>query len=367
MLIKSVICVHLWLISAFIFFSLLDMKMLRKMICNAAVCIGRMVTGTPSVPPEIRRILAVVHGGIGDRLMTLPALRFLREKYADAVMHVVWCGEALPVEGEFNSMEVVGKNDLFGQLRIMRKEWDLLFVNSIGAHSAVTEIASAFSGISLRIGPMRVEGGISAYNHAYYVPHNEHVTAINMTAASGERYTHPFPYPIKTLSHNVEKESFVLLHVGCRPAYKGYEKNRWPLENFRKLAVKIQSEMKKKVVVIIGPDEEFMKEKVGKWGVEIVRHLSLKELFEIICKANLLIGNDSGPSHIAAAVGTPEIILFGPSDPRRSAPVSDKAVMICAGHEEPFYKYEKLPEYVLRSMEMIKVETVFTAVKEVLK
>ena len=172
------------------------MKILRKIICDTAIRVARSITPSSPVPHEIKRILAIVHGGLGDRLMTLPALRALKEKYSTAFIHVVWCGEAIPVENEFESMEEVGKSDFLKQLKIIKRGWDLLFVNSIGIHSATTEIAAAFSNIPLRIGPARDDSYISGYTISYKVYPSMHVTSNNMDAINGEKSISPYPYLI---------------------------------------------------------------------------------------------------------------------------------------------------------------------------
>jgi len=50
------------------------------------------------------------------------------------------------------------------------------------------------------------------------------------------------------------------------------------------------------------------------------RNLNLAQVAALLCRADLYLGNDSGITHLAAAVGAPTVALFGPSDPRRWAP-----------------------------------------------
>src|SRR2546427_12779025 len=54
--------------------------------------------------------------------------------------------------------------------------------------------------------------------------------------------------------------------------------------------------------------------------IDLMGRTTLKELIALLRRARLLITNDSGPMHLASAVGTPVIALFGPTDPARTGP-----------------------------------------------
>jgi ADP-heptose:LPS heptosyltransferase len=61
--------------------------------------------------------------------------------------------------------------------------------------------------------------------------------------------------------------------------------------------------------------------------VSLVGRLTLPELAAVLREADLMIGVDSGPLHIAAAMGTPVVALFGPTDPRRTGPLGPGKVL----------------------------------------
>jgi heptosyltransferase III len=69
-------------------------------------------------------------------------------------------------------------------------------------------------------------------------------------------------------------------------------------------------------VFLAGPDDDASK--FAKYHV--IQNAPLAEVKSIIAGAQLFIGNDSGPAHIAAAFGVPVVVLFGPSDPVNWAP-----------------------------------------------
>lgn len=92
---------------------------------------------------------------------------------------------------------------------------------------------------------------------------------------------------------------------------------RWPVENFVALAEKILAETKLHVVVLAGPDDKFCEvfprhERL----LNLQGKTSLRESMQILARAELSIGNDSGMNHIAEAYEVPVVTIFGPTDPR---------------------------------------------------
>jgi ADP-heptose:LPS heptosyltransferase len=105
---------------------------------------------------------------------------------------------------------------------------------------------------------------------------------------------------------DVEREDFVAIHP-----FSGSPKKNWPLDNFRELARELEHSMP--VRWCAGPEDPPLADAVH-----------IDDLYDLACwlaRARLYIGNDSGITHLAAAVGTPILALFGPaSDPAVWAP-----------------------------------------------
>ncbi len=106
----------------------------------------------------------------------------------------------------------------------------------------------------------------------------------------------------------------VVVHVGA-----GSQEKRWPLERWRELARQLDG-----VVALAGeveserltPDERRMFESMGG------RFLTdLLELADAAKAARVFVGCDTGPTHLAAALGVPTIALFGPTDPEQWGPI----------------------------------------------
>jgi ADP-heptose:LPS heptosyltransferase len=79
-----------------------------------------------------------------------------------------------------------------------------------------------------------------------------------------------------------------------------------------------------RIVVTAGPGEESYAGQAAKEidGAMVMLGLSIPELAELVRGARLYVGNDSGPMHLAAAVGTPTVAIWGSSDSRRWRPWS---------------------------------------------
>lgn len=93
----------------------------------------------------------------------------------------------------------------------------------------------------------------------------------------------------------------------------------WPLDRYALLVGQLPGEVK----VICGEVEGDLQEALGAKLCQ-----TLDELVDILETARLYIGNDSGPTHLAGAMGVPTIALFGPTDPKQWAPVGPAVTVL---------------------------------------
>jgi len=138
----------------------------------------------------------------------------------------------------------------------------------------------------------------------------------------------------------VEKPT-VIIHPGARRWYKS-----WPMERFSSIADMLMNHYPVQVVLSGGPEDRKNCDAILKGmqnrGVNLCENVPLEQLPALIHESVLLIGNDSAPIHIATAVNTPVIALFGPTrweawQPRRN---HDKTLGISfpcrpCGHSRP--------------------------------
>ena len=87
----------------------------------------------------------------------------------------------------------------------------------------------------------------------------------------------------------------------------------WPVDRFRELAKRIGP----KALVVWGPGEQELAEAIG---ARVAPPTNLRQFAWILQKAELVVGADTGPLHLADALGTKVLGLYGPTDPRRNGP-----------------------------------------------
>jgi ADP-heptose:LPS heptosyltransferase len=102
------------------------------------------------------------------------------------------------------------------------------------------------------------------------------------------------------------------MQPGARDAAK-----QWPLENFAATSQWLWKSHGLRSVVNVGPGEQQMAHaataQFGDSGV-VLDSLDLRELIALIASAKIFVGNDTGPSHLAAAANIPAVVIFGPTN-----------------------------------------------------
>lgn len=116
--------------------------------------------------------------------------------------------------------------------------------------------------------------------------------------------------------------------VGLFPGAEFGPSKRWPRRYFTDLARQLQtSGTKLGQIIVAGPKEVWLAvrlfEDTGKIHPVVGPDLDLAQLAAVLAHLDLLVSNDSGPMHLAAALGVPCLALFGPTDPRRTAPAGE--------------------------------------------
>ncbi|MDQ4045537.1 MAG: glycosyltransferase family 9 protein, partial [Chloroflexota bacterium] len=124
---------------------------------------------------------------------------------------------------------------------------------------------------------------------------------------------------------------YVVLHPGgaANPGVRMLEK-RWPAQQFRELACSLTG-LGFRVVLTGGPGDIEVVEAVREGlpgAVSLAGQADLHVTAEVIRCAALYVGGDTGVSHIAGAVGTPVIAIFGPTNPRRYCPLGERVVIL---------------------------------------
>jgi lipopolysaccharide heptosyltransferase I len=165
-------------------------------------------------------------------------------------------------------------------------------------------------------------------------------------------------------SHDIAPDNYVVLIPGS-----AHEDKRWPVERFAELAGKISSQFGLHIVATGDADEAALIEKLKDLTkvpvANIAGKTSLSELVVLLKNARLVVSNDTGPGHIAAALSTPLVLMFSWSNPARIAPYKR---IECLVAREPFSRGHKIksrdPKH---NVDTITVDEVYQKVCEQLK
>jgi len=144
----------------------------------------------------------------------------------------------------------------------------------------------------------------------------------------------------------------------------------WQKENFVELINRLQDEFKYRVILFGGKaDIPFSDTIISSTKTEpanAVGKTELRQLAAIAKRCAVFVSGDSGPIHIATAVGTPVVALFGPSDPNKTGPYTEKKVVIWKKPECSPCSYFGQCDFDKICMEQITVNEVLNAIKDLI-
>ena len=171
------------------------------------------------------------------------------------------------------------------------------------------------------------------------------------------------PKEAARIQERMKGRAYAVIHPGSV-----METKRWNAARFGELARGLAARGLT-IVVTAGPGEELFASQVAAEvaGTLILLGLTIPELAELIRAARLYIGNDSGPMHLAAAVGTPTVAIWGSSDSRRWRPWSTEHRVVQNPFEcNPCPGYRCLVAPSPLCIESVTVDQVSAAANELL-
>ncbi|BBO16421.1 conserved hypothetical protein [Candidatus Brocadia pituitae] len=158
------------------------------------------------------------------------------------------------------------------------------------------------------------------------------------------------------------KRMLVAIHPGS-----GSRQKCWSVERFAALINWLNLELQARVVMVSGPADQGILERLKSGGNDdfiIADHLPLSKLAAVIKRCNLFIGNDSGVTHLAAALGIHTIALFGPTDPKVWGPRGESVkILYQKAHCSPCRAEVRRDCLTQRCLENIPIEDVMREVR----
>ena len=297
------------------------------------------------------RILVVKLDHLGDVLLATPVFSNLRRAYPHAELHALtgeWSRVVLERHPEVNS--VIEYNSpafcRIGQPTSLRESFKLYRLLRRQKYDLMVELRSDWRVVwfaFLRLAPKRLSRaslqvanklGFSQFSGTHETTRNLDVlkqvgiptpvqTAIFSVTTEDKKWASDF-----LATYQIDRQRpLIAIHPGSPIALK-----RWMPERYAKLADWLIAQ-KRAQILFVGVKDEIpivieIQGCMQKESINVAGKTTLTQLASILHTCNVFIGNDSGPMHLAAAVGTQTIGLYGPGDPTRFGPAGKKCQTI---------------------------------------
>ena len=315
-----------------------------------------------------RRILIARLDRLGDVVLSTPVIRHMRKLFPKAhISFMVRPENRDVVENNPDLNEVIlydkgGREKgflgaaKFALVLLKKNRFDM----AIALHpSARTHIAFFLAGIPARIGYDRKMGWLlteriphfkqeGEMHEALYNFHLLGEAGFDVSGADARPYMATSERDKAFVDRIQEKmgfgNGFIVVHAGASCPSK-----RWPPERFAEAADALAAKFGYHIVIVGGSDTA---EHSGKMvsamkgrAFDLTGKLNIGALAEVISRARIFISNDSGPVHIAVAVGTPVVAIFGRKNPglspKRWGPLGQRDIVLhrdvgckkCLAHE----------------------------------
>lgn len=313
-------------------------------------------------PSQAERFLIVRLSSLGDLVHTIPVVPVLRAIFPDAridwVVDSRWRPLIELVEGVDEAIpfpaSIVGQLQCVGRLRHAR------YTCALDIQSRYrSAVLGWLSGSPRRIGrhpEATREPGAAWFYTDRVMPTGKHIAEMNVSilgpvvarpgAASDLPQAAALQFPLRVPQDAASRRlRDDLLQQGLRDYVVispggGWTSKCWPPERFGQLAAEIWHREGLRAVINIAHGEEHLARGVVNAAAEakpVVVSPSLHELVVLLSEARLVVAGDTGPLHLAAALGTRVLALFGDTDPARNGPLPSGTVVQNATTAPPEY------------------------------
>lgn len=329
----------------------------------------------------MEKILLIRLSSLGDIVLTTPAIRAIRSHHPNAYIAMLVAKQSAeilhhnPHLNELILFDRLAKNKDTGEMyRILRILREQKFSLSFDFQRKFrTELLIYLSGATERVG----KGILSTIR----VPEsgNKHATEhyFDLLNAAGiptenrdlEVFLHESERSKarKLFKHvGISDED---LTVGLFPG-AGWKLREWMPERFAAIGDKLVTQFNAKVVLFGGPNDidivNLITNTMDEYAYNLAGKLNLRDLASCVEKCNLFVSNDTGPMHIATAVNTPTVALFGPGNHLRFQPIGDIHSLI--RHEVPCSPCKQFTDKCKDNicMKGITVDVVWEAICQIL-
>lgn len=276
----------------------------------------------------VKRVLVIKLRSIGDTVLTTPSLAALRRHIPEAQIDILledWVAPLLEGNELVDDVVIVGQSNssrLRAAREIRSRDYDVV-INQHGGTTAT--LLTLATGAPHRVGFAHYQFPF-VYHHllsssADYWGSDKLHSAEQQLALLGfvgvpvedrpaSRLT-VMPIAVEKVSPLISDRPFAVLH----PA-SAFHTKQWDSDNFARVAENL-AERGIASIAVAAPNESAVLDHLGsaaKTPITKASELSLPEITALVSRATVFVGNDSGIAHIAAAVGTPSVVIFGSSN-----------------------------------------------------
>ena len=283
------------------------------------------------------RFLIVRLGSLGDIVHTVPSAAAIRRAYPDATVH--WLvdaryGELLDLVPVVTRKIAVRMSDAgsmwaaLGELRRGRYDVALdlqgLLKSAVFARLSGAARVIGFPPDLLRERAARVFYTETAGEGASHVIDKN----LSMLSAIGVRVP-DVEFPLVDRNPGIAADARARLGLGASGPFAlinpgaAWPNKRWPPVYFAELAKQLSKRHGLRSLVLWGPGEEHIAQTIAMASdnaAAVSPKTTIADVISLSKAATLMISGDTGPLHVAAAVGTPTVGIFGPTDPARNGP-----------------------------------------------
>jgi heptosyltransferase-2 len=340
----------------------------------------------------MNRILVVLPNWFGETLFATPFLNSLRRQRPEAFIATLgWpqCREVLLASPHINELidydEPRTHRGLWGKWRLSRelraRRFDAAFILR---RSLSRSVLLAAAGIRTRVGFANPKSGwllthrvpspkVPTHKALSYLPLLE---TVGLTVESGP---YPYEYVVRDEERRAAREMLrasgaaidgtpvIVLHPGANWPHK-----RWAPERFAALGERLAATQQVQIVVTGGPNDAELvasiTQRMRQSAMTLAGRTTLRQLAAVLEQAQLVVSNDTGVLHIAAALRRPVVALYGPTSPTLTGPLGDSTRTTVIHHPEccpqiPCFSPERPPH---PGMEAITVNEVYEATCQLL-
>ncbi len=275
------------------------------------------------------KVLAIFPGALGDFICFLPALKTLAADRTLDLLARTEYGDLAPTTVQVHSLERYEISRLF----VAGAEDDERLKSFFSRYRFVYSWMGSREPDFVRRLQVLSKGRIRVF--PFRPPRSEmHISDYYLScveAKCSRKIMPAFPFHCSALNWSwqfcrqsgLEGKKILALAPGS-----GAKEKNWPVQFYRVVAEWWEKKLGGKVLVVLGPTEEDRKEEAFWSNALVVRGLDLGKLAALLTRCHLYVGNDSGVTHLSAALGVETIALFGPTDPSEWAPRGERVTVI---------------------------------------